>query len=146
MKAIFFALLILVVPFNINAYEGTPEKQIDEFTKDLMTIGARSALDNLFSTNLLFDISKEHKQELQGIRRQIENYLAYYSEITDFEKIRIENYGKNIQHAVYVSNHALHPLVWEFYFYKYYDHKKDQRIWVPSAIRYNDQFHGLSNN
>lgn len=131
MKKAVLLILLLLLPTNSFAYEGSPEEQVASFFKDLSAGKSGEAIDNLYSSNPAFE---QKKQQLIMLKQQIPMIDTLFGKSIGQESYVVEHPSPSITRIVKIDKHELHPMVWEFYFYKPHDK------WIVSQGVFNDQF------
>ena len=131
MKKTVFLMLLLLLPINSFAYDGSPEEQVVSFFKDVAAGKSGEAIDNLYSSNPAF---KEKIQQLTMLKQQLPMIDTLFGKSLGQESYTVEHPTPSITRIVKVDKHEKHPVIWEFYFYKPYDK------WIVSQGVFNDQF------
>ncbi len=131
-------LLVLGVAANARAQDAdiaTAHQKADGFLDQLMAGAIGPAYDGLLagsnSSKLTPQLIAQFKQQSAGIRR-------VYGRLLGFERVSSHRVGDSIVQLLYVVKHELHPIVWEFSFYRVKDD------WFVVKIRFNDQLSWLA--
>ncbi|GAB5453193.1 MAG: hypothetical protein Hals2KO_35210 [Halioglobus sp.] len=127
----YFTLVFFILHASAYAYEGSPASQVDSFFSELSTGKTQSAIENLYASN---PAMKQKAQDLAILTRQIGTVSAIYGALMASEKITEENISPSIVRIVMVAKHELHPVIWEFYFYR------PKKEWIISQALFVDQF------
>ena len=131
MKSLIAMIVILTISSVAFAYEGTPEDQIALFFKDIAAGKFTEAIDNLYSSN---PAMSQKQQQLTLLKQQIGTVTTLYGTFIGSENIHYEKLSPSLIRIVQVAKHEVHPVLWEFYFYKPRDN------WIISQGLFVDQF------
>ncbi len=136
--AIGAALLVLAATPNARAQDvdvATAQQKADAFLGQLMAGSIGPAYDGILagsnSSKLTPQLIAQFKQQSAGIPRVYGRFLG-------FERVSSPRVGDSIVQLLYVVKHELHPIVWEFSFYRVKDD------WFVVKIRFNDQLSWLA--
>ncbi len=136
--AIGAVLLVLAVTANAQAQDAdvaTAHQKADTFLDKLMAGSIGPAYDGLLAdsnnSKLTPQVIAQFKQQSAGIPR-------LYGRLLGFERVSSQRLGDSIVQLLYVVKHELHPIVWEFSFYRVKDD------WFVVKIRFNDQLSWLA--
>ncbi len=131
MKIFIVIQILLFSSYCAYAYEGTPDKQVDQFFSAISQGKTDEAIDGLYSSNPLF---QQKQQALTLLKQQLGNIEELFGENVGSEGISNEELSASITRIVAVDKRPMHPIIWEFYFYK------AGETWVISQAVFNDQF------
>lgn len=131
MKYFTTAILVLLCANNVFAYNGLPKEQVAEFFKELSSDKPAQAVDNLYSSNPAMN---QKIQQLTLLKQQLSTVSALYGKIIGTENIHYEELSPSLVRIVQIAKHEVHPITWEFYFYK------PQKKWIISQGLFVDQF------
>jgi hypothetical protein len=134
MRYIANIILISLFSISLHAYEGLPLQQVEKFFKDISSEKVNEAVDSLYSNNPSI---KNKTQAITMIKQQLLSINALFGKNIGNENIHNEQLSASITRIVQVSKYELHPIIWEFYFYK------PQNKWIVSDARFNDRFQSL---
>ena len=134
-----FVLLLAIVLLGNNAfaYDGNPEDQVNQFFAELAKGRTHEAVENLYSSNPAMG---QKMQQLTMLQQQVGMLTTLYGPFVGIELYTIEKVSDSIERLVVIQKYELHPVIWEFYYYK----PKDK--WIVSQGTFNDQFNGLIKN
>jgi len=133
MKAMKLAILFLLVPLTSSYAQdiAIPTKKAEQFLSTLLQGEVDKAYDSLFQGSV---IPERKPQAVDMLKRQTKMGLPVFGKGLGFELSNQQEFGKSIVRLVYIFKCELHPLIWEFYFYR------PNSEWVLSNIRFNDEF------
>ena len=133
MASKFALIVIFIFSFTSNAlsYDGRPQEQVNSFFKDLNKGNSNEAIDNLYSSNPTI---AQKIQQLTMLKQQVAMVSTLYGKSIGQENVIVEEISPSVMRIVTVDKHELHPVIWEFYFYK------AKNIWIVSQSVFNDQF------
>ena len=133
-----YVICIILLSFSmpLYAYEGSPSQQVESFFKDISSGKTNKAIDNLFFNNPSI---KRKTSTLTLVKQQLVSINTIFGKNIGNENIHNEKLSTSIVRIVQVAKHELHPVIWEFYFYK----PKDK--WIVSDAKFNDSFKSLGN-
>ncbi|MDM3871078.1 hypothetical protein QSV34_06875 [Porticoccus sp. W117] len=134
MKNIILIISVLLFANNATGYEGNPTSQVDQFFSEISAGKADQAIDNLYSNN---PTMQQKIQALTVLKQQINSLGAFYGNYLGFEKVSYEEISPSVVRMVTVAKYEVHPIVWEFYFYK------PKNTWIISQAMFVDQFQVL---
>ena len=124
----------LVLAQTSFAMTGTPTERADRFFSTLATGAVDAAYDDLFAGSA---IASAKPQAVAVLKSQTRSHLPHYGSLGTAEVVKREKFGSRLVRLVYVLNQAIHPTVWEFFFYR------TERGWSLSHVTFNDEFNGL---
>ena len=131
MKLRLIILALTMLSYNLHAYEGTPSNQVDMFFAELTAGKVNESIDNLYSSN---PAMQQKIQALTMIKQQLASLTPLYGKMLGSEELSQEELTPSLIRIVQVAKHELHPVIWEFYFYK------PQNKWIISQVMFVDQF------
>lgn len=131
MKKLIFGIILLFSTSGVFAYEGSPKDQVALFFKDIAAGKTSEAIDNLYSSN---PAMSQKQQELTVLKQQMGTVNSLYGRFIGSEIVHYEELSPSLIRIVQVAKHELHPILWEFYFYKPNDK------WIISQGLFVDQF------
>jgi hypothetical protein len=132
MKKIIF-ILLATLHLSAYAYDGSPTDQVEAFFKEL-PVNSDKAIDNLYASN---PAMQQKAQGLTLMKAQIPQVAALFGSYIGYELISEEKISPSLVRVSVIEKRELHPLTWEFYFYK----PKDR--WIISQAMFGDQFQNL---
>jgi hypothetical protein len=132
-KIVISVVLILLCSVS-HAYEGTPSEQIDSFFRDFSKGKSNEAIDSLYSSN---PTMQQKLQALAALKQQMSMVTGLYGPFLGAELVHNEQLSPSVTRLVYIAKHELHPISWEYYFYKPNDK------WIISQAVFGDQFQNL---
>lgn len=131
-KRTFLLLLPLFFTLNVNAYEGTPEEQVDAFFEEFEQGKTTEAVDNLFAqTPMAVDNVQLH---LDILKASIKEMNEEYGDFLRTENIHNEQLSPSINRIVQVAVFEKTPVIVEFYFYK------PQDKWIFNRLMYSSNY------
>ena len=113
------------------AYDGDSSEQVDMFFADLSVGKVNEAVDNLYASN---PAMQQKIQALTLLKQQLASVTPLYGKMLDNENISKEELSPSLVRIVQLAKHEIHPIVWEFYFYK------PKNKWIISQAMFVDQF------
>ncbi|MDX1757389.1 MAG: hypothetical protein R3175_15135 [Marinobacter sp.] len=131
MKCLLTALIVSVLASVSHAYEGEPAKQVDRFFAELSAGKVNESIDNLYASN---PAMQQKIQALTMLKQQLASLIPLYGSMLGNENVSREELSPSLMRIVQVAKHELHPVIWEFYFYKPEDK------WIISQAMFVDQF------
>jgi len=131
MKYLITTLIAIILSPLSYAYEGIPSKQVDLFFSELSAGKTNEAIDNLYASN---PAMQQKIQALTVLKQQLASITPLYGNMLGNEKISQEELSPSLVRIVQMAKHELHPVVWEFYFYK------PKNKWIISQAMFVDQF------
>lgn len=131
MKHLLAILSVTILSSIAHAYEGTPSEQVEIFFAELSSGKVNESIDNLYASN---PAMQQKIQALTVLKQQLSSVTPLYGAMLGNENISQEKLSPSLVRIVQVAKHELHPVVWEFYFYK----PKDK--WIISQAMFVDQF------
>lgn len=131
MKSLILSLLLMSFSSISLAYDGAPTKQVEMFFKDQSNRKVSESIDNLYSNN---PAMQQKVQALTFLKQQLASVSVLYGNLIGNENISKEELSPSLVRIVQVAKYDIHPVVWEFYFYK----PKDK--WIVSQAMFVDQF------
>ncbi len=130
----FFIFLFLLTNI-LFAEKKIPYKvKAEQFLSTLLKGKVEKAYDDIFKGTLL----EQKTQQVVFIKKQTSIATSVYGKLLGYEFIKQQNYGNSIVRLVYIIKTEMHPLTFEFYFYK------PKTKWILSNISFNDQFNLLA--
>ena len=137
MKRLFvFAFVAVFLSMVSFAEEPEPKTMAEQFLNVLSQGNVSGAYDGLFSGS---QIPEQKPQMAEMLKRQTEMGLPVYGQILGYELYIEEQFGGSVVRLVYIMQLQMHPLFWEFYFYK-----PGQGPWRLINVAFNDEFAVLS--
>jgi hypothetical protein len=137
MRRLIVVITILAIPSAAFTYKGTPKNQVALFFKDIAAGKSTEAIDNLYSSNPAFS---QKQQQLTLLKQQLATVTTLYGTFIGSEKIHYEELSPSLIRIVQVAKHEIHPILWEFYFYK------PRNNWMISQGKFVDQFQVVGTN
>ena len=134
MKGLIIGLVLFISASGASAYEGHPKEQVAQFFKDLSSDKTTQAVDNLYSSN---PVMSQKIQQLSLLKQQLGAVSTLYGKIIGTENVHYEELSPSLIRIVEIAKHELHPVAWEFYFYK------PSKSWIISQGIFADQFQVL---
>lgn len=131
MKHLLLTAILTTLSSASLAYEGVPTKQVEMFFSELSEGKVNEAIDHLYSSN---PAMQQKIQALTVLKQQVGSLPPLYGNLIGIENISREELSPSLVRIVQVAKHEIHPIVWEFYFYK----PKDK--WIISQAMFVDQF------
>ncbi len=107
--------------------------QVDAFFKELPS-DSNKAIDNLYASN---PAMQQKAQALTLMKAQMPQVSALFGSYLGYELISKEKISTSLVRISVVEKRNLHPLTWEFYFYK------PKEKWIVSQAVFVDQFQNL---
>jgi hypothetical protein len=102
---------------------------------ELLSGKTNEAIDNLYSSNPAMG---QKIQQLNVMKQQVAMVANLFGKAIGVEDYIVEQITPSITRVVKIMKYDVHPVVWEFYFYKPHDK------WVASNSIFNDQFGSLN--
>ena len=123
----------ILVIFSINcwSYDGLPKEQVSSFFTDYEKGEYQKALQKLHEDN---PMHVNQPQQLLLLQQQVSTTIQLYGKVIGNENVQYEELSPSLIRVVQIAKHEIHPVVWEFYFYK----PKDK--WILSQSLFVDQF------
>jgi hypothetical protein len=131
MKYLITIMILAALPSVSSAYDGEPSSQVEQFFTELAVGKVNESIDNLYASN---PIMQQKIQALTVLKQQLASLTPLYGEVMGTENITNEKLSPSITRIVQVAKHTVHPIVWEFYFYK------PKNKWIISQAMFVDQF------
>lgn len=131
MKYLLTTLIVIMLTPLSYAYEGAPSKQVEMFFSELSVGKTNEAIDNLYASN---PAMQQKIQALTVLKQQLASLTPLYGNMLGNEKLSHEELSPSLVRIVQMAKHELHPVVWEFYFYK------PKNKWIISQAMFVDQF------
>lgn len=131
MKYLLLTVILTTLSSVSLAYEGVPARQVEMFFSELSEGKVNEAIDHLYSSN---PAMQQKIQALTVLKQQLASLPPLYGNLIGTENISQEELSPSLVRIVQVAKHEIHPIVWEFYFYK----PKDK--WIISQAMFVDQF------
>ena len=131
MKKVLLFTFLLFLPLTTYAYDGSPKEQVEAFFNEFETGKVNESIDNLYLSNPAFS---QKKQSLTLIKQQIGSLTALYGKYISNDNVHYEDLTPSLVRIVQIANYEIHPVTWEFYFYK------QKNKWVVSQAQFADQF------
>lgn len=130
-----FKVLVLATLSSVSyGYDGPPAKQVESFFAEVSAGKVNESIDNLYASN---PAMQQKAQALILMKQQLASLAPLYGKIIGTENISNEEISPSIVRIVEVVKHDLHPVIWEFYFYKPTDK------WIISQAMFVDQFQAV---
>jgi hypothetical protein len=133
MKKPTFAFLMIMMSANTFSYEGNPSEQVRKFFSDFST-STDKAIDNLYASN---PAMQQKPQGLMVMKTQTASLANFYGKYIGYEIALEEEISPSLVRISALGKYEMHPVTWEFYFYK----PKDK--WMTSQAAVVDQFQNL---
>lgn len=132
-KALIAVAIVLLGGAQIVSSEesGDPADRADRFLSQVEAGEVATALERLAVGSPLIE---GNSQALTLLKGQIDAAFPVYGKALGHELVHSESFGRSILRLVYVQRLELHPLVWEFYFYR------PAERWVLAKVLFQDQF------
>lgn len=134
MKKTIISVTLTLICTMSYAYEGTPSDQVKSFFSDFSKGKSNEAIDGLYSSN---PAMQQKLQALAALKQQMAMVSGLYGPFIGVEMVHNEQLSPSLARLVYIAKHELHPISWEFYFYKPNDK------WIISQAVFGDQFQNL---
>jgi hypothetical protein len=113
------------------AYEGPPTAQVEMFFAEMSKGKINESIDNLYGNNPAI---QQKVQALTLLKQQVASITTLFGNMIGNETLSYEELSPSIIRIVQAAKHEVHPIIWEFYFYK----PKDK--WIVSQAMFVDQF------
>ncbi len=131
MKIFTLFTLLLCLPLSTYAYDGNPTEQVTAFFSEFGSGKVNEAVDHLYSSNPAF---QQKIQAIALVKQQIGTVSALYGKYIGNDNVHYEEISPSVVRIVQMANHELHPITWEFYFYR------PGKKWMVSQAQFVDQF------
>lgn len=126
-------ITLILLSTDAYSYDGQPIDQVNEFFKE-MAVDSNKAIDNLYASNPAME---QKAQALTMMKGQISQISALYGSLLGYEIIATEELSPSLIRISALEKHSLHPMTWEFYFYK------PENMWMISQATFFDQFQNI---
>ena len=133
MKYLFRITVLLLITTNGLAYEGTPQKYVDAFFKEISK-NTDKAIDNLYASN---PAMQQKIQALTVMKSQMSQVSTLYGSYLGYETISEEQLSPSLVRISALAKYEVHALTWEFYFYK------PTNKWIISQATFVDRFQNV---
>ncbi len=133
MKYLFRITILLLITTNGLAYEGTPQKHVDAFFKEISK-NTDKAIDNLYASN---PAMQQKIQALTVMKSQMSQVSTLYGSYLGYETISEEQLSPSLVRISALAKYEVHALTWEFYFYK------PTNEWIISQATFVDRFQNV---
>ncbi len=133
MKYLIRITVLLLVTTNGLAYEGTPQKHVDAFFKEIVK-NTDKAIENLYTSN---PAMQQKLQALTLMKSQMSQISNLYGSYLGYETISEEQLSPSLVRISALAKYEVHALTWEFYFYK------PTNKWIISQATFVDRFQNV---
>jgi len=130
MKYFISFIFMTILASSVSAYDGLPKDQVDMFFKDFST-DINKSIDNLYASN---PAMQQKIQSLTVMKTQLTSAQTIFGKFLGYEPIRQEDISPSLVRITAIAKYELHPVSWEFYFYK------PTGKWIVSQATFGDQF------
>ena len=131
MKQLLTSIMLLALSLPVFSYEGSPSDQVKQFFAELSSGKVNESIDGLYASN---PVMQQKIQALTMLKQQLGTVSALYGNLLGNENVSIENLSPSLIRIVQLAKYDIHPVVWEFYFYK------PNKKWIISQAMFVDQF------